>query len=152
MKVCLLAPELIPNRGGVGSYSACLLRSASDRVEFTVLTLQRYEGTQTRTEEQLRSEFGPKVDLKVVSVARDSFVYNMSFQLAILRAMRKLAPEGGFDLIHSQHAHMPDLFSGVMHSTPPTIRTIHTTIAGQREAIEIAQRAGSPMDLSLIHI
>lgn len=148
MRVCLLAPELLPNRGGVGAYCTELLRSLSDEVEFTVLTLQRFESGRTLDAAQLREVFGPRVDLRVIAEARDGFLYNAGFQRAVVRALRALAAETEIDLIHSQHAHMPDLWSGLVRSDPPTIRTVHTTIAGQREGIRVAAALGVPPEPS----
>ena len=148
MKVCLLAPEFLPNHGGIGVYCSELVRTLRDRVEFTVLTLQRHEGGRTMTQDELEAYFDHRVEVRTLSEARDNFLFNAGFQVAVLRKLRRLLPTGSFDLIHSQHAHMPDLWSGMVHHTPPTVRTIHTTIDGQRDAIRVAQRAGAYLEPS----
>ena len=113
MKVCLLAPEFLPNHGGIGVYCSELVRTLRDRVEFTVLTLQRHEGGRTMTQDELEAYFDHRVEVRTLSEARDNFLFNAGFQVAVLRKLRRLLPTGSFDLIHSQHAHMPDLWSGI---------------------------------------
>ncbi|HEV2231013.1 MAG TPA: glycosyltransferase, partial [Thermoplasmata archaeon] len=83
-----------------------------------------------------------------ISVARDSFVYNLGFQAAVLRRLPALLRTEGFDVIHSQHAHMPDLLLRFALERPPSVRTIHTTIVGQHEAIRLALRFGGRLESS----
>jgi hypothetical protein len=47
MKLCLLAPEFLPNQGGVGAYSFELSRELSRTTELTILTVHRASATET---------------------------------------------------------------------------------------------------------
>ncbi|MCI4372836.1 MAG: glycosyltransferase family 4 protein [Thermoplasmata archaeon] len=139
MRVCFLAPELLPNQGGVGTYSVELLREMAGRVDLTVLTPLRTRGTDVYDRHRLEEYFGHRITVLPISEAKDTFRYNFDFQRAVRRTVPALIREGKFDLIHSQHAHMPDLLLGHSSKFPPTVRTIHTTIDGQRHGIKIAR-------------
>ena len=148
MRVLLLAPELIPNRGGIGVYIAELIRSLPPEVELTVLTVERDDGPTTIGAGEMEAEFGHRARIHALSTGRDSFLYNASFQAAVLRWMRRHLTTERFDLVHSQHAHMPDVLSRLARGQPPTVRTVHTTIAGQRGGIRIAQGFGGRLEAS----
>jgi glycosyltransferase involved in cell wall biosynthesis len=142
VKVCFLAPELLPNRGGVGSYSIGLIGELSRRVEVVVVSPRRWEGSETYGAQEIEAYFDHKVRAMVISESRDNFVYNARFQLALVREFPALERAERFDLVHAQHAHMPDLLSGALNPKPPTVRTVHSTIEGQRDGIREADRQG----------
>ncbi|MGI0151553.1 MAG: glycosyltransferase family 4 protein, partial [Thermoplasmata archaeon] len=148
MRVCFLAPELLPNQGGVGTYSVELLRRLAGRAELTVLTPLRHRGTEVYDRRRLEEYFGHRFTILPISEARDTFVYNLAFQRAVRRYLAREAPGEQFDLIHSQHAHMPDLLAGPGRRRPPTVRTVHTTIRGQRLGIRIARKLGGGLEAS----
>jgi glycosyltransferase involved in cell wall biosynthesis len=140
VRVCFLAPELLPNQGGVGTYSVEILRELAGRIDLTVLTPLRVRGTDRYDRARLEAYFGNRITVLPISEAKDTFRYNVAFQRAVRRTVPALLRDGEFDLIHSQHAHMPDLLLGGSRRLPPTVRTIHTTIDGQRKGIQIARR------------
>jgi glycosyltransferase involved in cell wall biosynthesis len=146
VKVVFLAPELLPNYGGVGTYSVEILRQLCPKVDFTILTPLRRKGPTIYDRKRIEEYFGNRVRVEVISEANDTFLYNASFQWQVLRHLHRLYRGEEFDLVHSQHAHMPDLLSGPVQHEPPTIRTVHTTIKGQREGIEVAQRLGEGLE------
>lgn len=148
MRVCFLAPELLPNHGGVGTYSVEVLRQLAGRVDLTVLTPLRREGTEVYDRARLEEYFGHRFEVLPISPARDTFVYNLAFQRAVRRFLGRRAAHGQFDLIHSQHAHMPDLLTRRRGRPPATVRTMHTTILGQRHGIRVAQRLGGHLEAS----
>ncbi|HEV2166158.1 MAG TPA: glycosyltransferase family 4 protein, partial [Thermoplasmata archaeon] len=148
MKVCLLAPEFLPNRGGVGTYSVDLSRELGRRVDLTVVTLTREDSSRRYTTAEMEEAVGGAARVLTISVARDTFVYNLGFQAAVLRRLPALLHGEGFDVIHSQHAHMPDLLLRFAVDRPPCVRTIHTTITGQHEAIQLARRFGGDLEAS----
>ncbi|MGA8275964.1 MAG: glycosyltransferase family 4 protein [Thermoplasmata archaeon] len=140
MRVCFLAPELLPNQGGVGTYSVELLREMAGKVDLTVLTPLRQRGADVYDRARLEEYFGHRITVLPISEARDTFLYNVAFQRAVRRTVPRLLREERFDLIHSQHAHMPDLLLSASRRMPPTVRTMHTTIDGQRHGIQIARQ------------
>lgn len=140
MRVCFLAPELLPNQGGVGTYSVELLREMAGKVDLTVLTPLRTRASDVYDRARLEEYFGHRITVLPISEARDTFLYNVAFQRAVRHTVPRLLREERFDLIHSQHAHMPDLLLGGSPRMPPTVRTMHTTIDGQRQGIRIARR------------
>ncbi len=148
MKVCLLAPELLPNQGGVGSYSVALARELSKLVDLSIITILREKGGVTYDRDQMEAYFDHRIRIHTVSKAGDTFLYNARFQSAVLRELPRFLEQDGYDLIHSQHAHMPDLLYGELYHKVPVIRTIHTTIAGQREGIRVAQALGGALEPS----
>jgi glycosyltransferase involved in cell wall biosynthesis len=148
VRVCFLAPELLPNQGGVGTYSVELLREMAGKVDLTVLTPLRTRGADVYDRARLEEYFGHRITVLPISEARDTFRYNFAFQLAVRRTIPRLMREGAIDLIHSQHAHMPDLLLGASRRLPPTVRTIHTTIDGQRHGIQVARGLESRLEAS----
>jgi glycosyltransferase involved in cell wall biosynthesis len=148
MKVCLLAPELLPNQGGVGSYSVALARELSKLVDLSIVTILREKGGVTYDREEMEQYFDHRIRIHTISKAGDTFLYNARFQAAVLRELPHFVTQDGYDLIHSQHAHMPDLLYGELHHELPVVRTIHTTIAGQREGIRVAQALGGTLEPS----
>ena len=145
----MFAPELLPNRGGVGSYCVGLLQELSRTVDLTVLTPQWWLGKETFTAKEIEAYFDGRIRVLITSKARDSFVYNARFQWSVLRTLPGLLKKERFDVFHSHHAHMPDILSRPLHPDIPTARTVHSTIDGQREAIREAQILGgnlSPVD------
>jgi len=140
VKVCYLAPELLPNTGGVGTYSVEILRELAGKVDLTVLTPLRLGGSDVYDRTRLEEYFGHRIRVLTISEASDTFFYNVAFQRAVRRTVHELLTTERFDLIHSQHAHMPDLLLGGSSRLPPTVRTIHSTIGGQRQGMLVARR------------
>lgn len=148
LRVCFLAPELLPNQGGVGTYSVEILRQLAGSVEFTVLTPLRHRAGEQYDRPRLEAYFGHRFEVLPISEARDTFVYNLAFQRAVRHYLRREGRGERFDLIHSQHAHMPDLLAGANGQGPRTVRTMHTTIDGQRRGIRIARELGGGLEAS----
>ena len=148
MRVCFLAPELLPNQGGVGTYSVELLRQMAGRVDLTVLAPLRERNGERYDAARIEAFFGNRFEVRTISAARDTFVYNARFQRAVRREVGRLVRSGEVDLVHSQHAHMPDLLFDRRSKSVPLVRTIHTTIAGQREGINVAREAGAGLEAS----
>lgn len=148
LKVCLLAPDFLPMWGGAGTYAVELARELSGRVDLTILTLERKNRGRAFTQEQMGQLLDHRARVEVISEARENFRYNAAFQLAVLRRLPSMVREEGFDLVHSQHAHMPDLLFRRFNRSPPVVRTVHSTIAGQRVGIELAQRFGGGLEAS----
>ncbi|HEV2231482.1 MAG TPA: glycosyltransferase, partial [Thermoplasmata archaeon] len=148
MRVCLLAPEFLPNRGGVGTYSVDLSRELGRLVDLTVVTLTRQDGSRSYSATDMEQAIGGSARVLSISEARDSFLYNVGFQSAVLRRLPAILARERFDIVHSQHAHMPDILLRLVRRTPPVVRTIHTTIAGQRDAIRLAERFGGSLEAS----
>lgn len=117
-------------------------------VDLTVVTLTREDGSHHYTILEMEDAIGGAARVLPISVARDCFVYNLGFQAAVLRRLPRLLRGEGFDVLHSQHAHMPDLLLRPLLGGLPTVRTIHTTITGQQQAIQMAQRFGGSLEAS----
>jgi glycosyltransferase involved in cell wall biosynthesis len=147
-RICFLAPELLPNQGGVGTYSIEILRRLAGRVDLTVLAPERRKGAEVFDRARMEEYFGHRLTVRTISEANDTFLYNVAFQRGVRRFLREGRPEEGFDLVHSQHAHMPDLLVNGGRGARRTVRTIHTTIEGQREGIQIARRLGGGLEPS----
>lgn len=139
MNVALLAPEFIPNWGGVGTYCIELARALSPHVDLHVVTLEReVDGHPATSAEDLNEYFEGRLCIHVVSRATNTFLYNARFQMAVSRILPKLREEEGLELIHSHHAHMSHVLYGLNESRLPIITTAHTTVGGQRRGTRIA--------------
>ncbi|MFZ0890935.1 MAG: glycosyltransferase family 4 protein [Thermoplasmata archaeon] len=148
LKVCLLAPDFLPVWGGAGTYAVELSRELSRLVDLTVVTLERGNGAASVTRDQMEEILEHRARVVLISQARDTFQYNAGFQLAVLRRLPRLVKQEKIDIVHSQHAHMPDLLYGRLYRSPITVRTVHSTIATQWDGICLAQRFGGELQES----
>ena len=148
LRVCLLAPDFLPVRGGAGTYAVELARELASRIDLTVLTLVRKDRPDSYTKAEMERLFDHQLRVEVISEARDNFQYNAAFQLAVLRRLPSMVREERFDIVHSQHAHMPDLLYRRFNRSPPIVRTVHSTIAEQRAGIWAAQQFGGTVEAS----
>jgi len=125
MKICMLAPEFLPNWGGVGTYIVELVKHLPDDFEVIVLTPDRGEVDTKPLRKNLRI-------IKTYK-AYDTFFYNAKFQYACLKRVPELVKKESIDVIHSHTAHMPDLLLTFRKLNAPTVTTIHSTIKLQRK-------------------
>ncbi|MFH0815930.1 MAG: glycosyltransferase family 4 protein [Methanobacteriota archaeon] len=145
LRIAMLAPEFLPNWGGVGTYCIELARHLSkmDGVDLHVFTVRRQTEVgkgKEFTQAEMEQYFSNKVRVHALMTAKDSFVYNARFQAKLLTALPRFRREHGEALVHSQHAHMSDVLYKTLKPKAwrmPIITTIHTTIAGQRRGIEM---------------
>lgn len=145
IRICLLAPEFLPSRGGVGTYSVELAKEIAKRVDLTVLTVTRTDSGPAYSRQEMEAALDHRATVLPIAEARDGFVYNARFQYAVFRRLPQLQRAERFDVVHTQHAHMPDLLWGFRSHRPPLVRTVHSTIPGQREAIRtLLSLGGSP--------
>jgi L-malate glycosyltransferase len=142
LRVCLLAPDFLPVWGGAGTYAVELAREMGRQVDLTVLTLSRENDAGGVTQAQMEETLEHRARVEVISRAKDTFLYNASFQMAVLRNLPQLVRQERLDLVHSQHAHMPDLLYAALYHSPKTVRTVHSTIPMQWDEIRFAQRFG----------
>jgi L-malate glycosyltransferase len=148
LRVCLLAPDFLPVWGGAGTYAVELTRELASRVDLTILTLERTRGEGPYTKERMEQLFEHRVRVEVISEARENFRYNAAFQMAVLRRLPSMVRQERFDIVHSQHAHMPDLLYRRFNHSPPIVRTVHSTIGHQRAGIWAAQQSGGKLEAS----
>ncbi len=140
----MLAPELLPIWGGVGSYIVELVRHLPRSVEVEVVTPYRTRLgniAAATSDYDLEEIFPGNVHINFISSAVDTFYYNSAFQNACFRHVPKLVKREKIDLIHSHTAQMPDLLLQLRHLKVAKVATVHTTIAGQKRA---AQSSGTP--------
>ena len=155
MKIALIAPEFLPNWGGVGTYCIELAKRLSEdkNVEVHVVTLIRHiKGSNIAySESDILHYFKNKICLHIVANARENFLYNMEFQYQIFRKLPTIIKEHGIELVHSQHAHMSDVMLKLKNSGQmgvPTVTTIHSTIKTQYQGIKATNPKWSEMDSS----
>lgn len=133
MNLCMIAPEFLPIWGGTGSYVVELLKNLPKDIEVHVVTLKRKN---PGTLENSSMEDGPKyvfnrdMDIHYISYAKETFFYNLGFQIACFRKIPKLHKEYKFDVLHSQFGHMSDILLQLLKKVHvPCITTVHGTIA-----------------------
>ncbi len=132
----------------MGTYSVGLVRELSRIADVTVLTLTRRQGSVVYGRVEMEEAVEHRARVYPIAEARDTFVYNARFQVELLRRLPGFVRTERIDVVHSQHAHMPDLLAGPMLSGTPIVRTVHSTIAGQREAIRIFESLGQSPDVT----
>lgn len=148
LRVCLLAPDFLPVWGGAGTYSIELARELSRQVDLTILTLKRKNGAETIPQRRMEELLDHRARVEVISEARENFRYNAAFQWAVLRRLPELVRTERFDILHSQHAHMPDLVYRRFHRGLPVLRTVHSTIDSQLAGVRLAERFGGGLEAS----
>ena len=149
MKVGLLAPEFLPNWGGVGTYCIELARAMNSNVDLHVITVEREIRGQSRVSAAAMEEyFDGRVSVHVVAKAKDTFLYNWRFQRGVERWLDGRGRRENLDLVHSHHAHMSHLLYGLLAKKLPVLTTLHTTIGGQRTGIRESQARGGTLETS----
>jgi len=105
-----------------------------------ILALRRKEFIGHEKSEKLASAEGgfPKnVTIHYLGDARDTFAYNINYQLTIVRRIRSMIKDLEIDLVHS-HSSMPDLFVPPVKMGVPVLTTIHNScdmqIAGWKKS------------------
>ena len=142
----MLAPALLPIRGGVANYIIELLQHLPEKIEVHVLTPRRIDYSKNmvlNAEHEFSKHFRNNIRIHFLSKASDTFYYNAWFQVACLRHVPELIKEEGIDLIHSHTAHMPDLLLMLKKIRKPIVTTVHSTIRSQFSGIRASRRLGN---------
>jgi glycosyltransferase involved in cell wall biosynthesis len=149
MKVAFIAPEFLPNWGGVGSHIIELVKQLSKKIEVHVITpIRIVDNTTSYSEEETLRFFDNRIKLHYISKAENTFAYNLKFQYSVWKELPKLNREHRFDIIHSHFPHMSDILLKFGGNVIPAITTIHTTIEGQRNGILASDLDLLEMDVS----
>ena len=137
INLCIIAPEFLPIWGGTGSYVVELLKNLPKEVEIHVVTLKRKipgMPENSSMEDDLKYVFNRDIDIHYISYAKETFFYNLGFQIACFRRIPKLHKEYKFDVLHSQFGHMSDVLLQLLKKVRiPTVTTVHGTIALLKE-------------------
>jgi glycosyltransferase involved in cell wall biosynthesis len=129
MKIAIATPDFLPNWGGIGTYVTLLAKDLPEDIEVHVITLSR-EGPPERSE--FTGDLLDRIHIHYLGKAADFFAYNNQFQFNLLLKFKALKAQYKFDLVHANHATMPDLFLRFLDPETPALTTIHTTIGSQR--------------------
>jgi len=132
----MITPEFLPVWGGTGSYAIELIKHLPKNVDIHVVTLKRsIPGVaEIDSEDIFDSILNRTIKIHYVSTAKETFFYNLPFQIACLRDVPRLHRKYKFDIIHSQHCHMPDVFLQLARRIRvPNVVTVHNTIAELKE-------------------
>ena len=131
MNICVLAPENSPSWGGVGSYTYNLVKNLPDNSNIHILTIGR------EVEESYKNLFDGNIHVhEIVKINKnDTFFYNLKFQFAILKKLKKFNKQYKFDVIHSHSGHLPHLFSQFQNIAPMVV-TVHATVKGLKKSIK----------------
>jgi glycosyltransferase involved in cell wall biosynthesis len=139
----MLAPEFFPVWGGTGSYIVELIKALPRNVNIHVITLKReIPGTSKAANgnSDISSIIGRTITIHYLSRSRETFFYNLPFQLACFAKIPALHRKHKFDIIHSHLCHMPDVFLRLSNTIRvPTVLTVHGTIQMLRDHAIMAQ-------------
>lgn len=141
-KLCMLAPEFIPVWGGTGSYTVELIKSLPQDMNIHVVTLKRYvnKGISNSNDSDIASIIKRPIDIHYLTQSKETFFYNLPFQLACSREIPSLIRKYDLDIIHSHMCHMPDVFLKILNNVgTPTVVTIHGTIQMLRDHAIVAK-------------
>lgn len=152
MTLCMIAPEFFPVWGGTGTYTIELIKRLPRNVNVHVVTLKR--NIPGMSNNRLVSDsINPIIDRPIethyISKSKETFFYNMAFQIACFRKIPALHGKYNFDIIHSHHSHMPDVFLQLFNKIRvPTVLTVHSTIQTQRNVALMACSRFSDLEWS----
>jgi hypothetical protein len=83
MRICVLAPEFLPVWGGVGTYTAELIRHLPKNIEVYVVTPRRMGIGKSKIstyDYDFSQYFGDNVRIHFASKTSDTFFHNAAFQ------------------------------------------------------------------------
>jgi glycosyltransferase involved in cell wall biosynthesis len=144
LTLCMFAPEFFPVWGGTGSYIIELIKSLPKNVSIHVITLKRdiprlSHGTDP-SDSSVSEILNRNIQTHYVSTSKETFFYNLPFQIACLRRFPSLHRKFHFDIAHSHLCHMPDVFLKLLsRNNVPTVLTVHGTIQMLREHALVAR-------------
>ena len=129
MRIALLAPDIIPSWGGVGTYTYNLVNNLPKSIDIHIITIDRNINfsNNERWNENVKIHRITKIS------SYESFFYNLKFQLAVLINLKQLHKKYHFDLIHSHAGHLPHLFSQFQEIAPLVV-TVHGETKGSNLA------------------
>jgi len=136
MNVLLLASDFLPVWGGAGTYALELARNIDPCIDVHILTPLRSHFGKLRIESNLHinDNLPDNVHVHHLGEARDTFSYNLTFQIACSRNIDYYVKKYDIDIIHSQSS-MPDLFVNREKLKIPVVTTVHSTIDEQAKTI-----------------
>jgi glycosyltransferase involved in cell wall biosynthesis len=129
VNILLLAPDFFPVWGGAGTYVTELARHLPEDVNLHIVALRRQEfrgDVGGKEMKQAEGMFPKNVTIHYIGDASDTFAYNISYQISIIRKIKKLIIDLEIDLVHT-HSSMPDLFYPAQKMGVPVLTTIHNS-------------------------
>jgi len=131
VKIAFIAPEFYPPVGGVGIYGVNLVKGLYKFSDLEIHIFTPKRGT-NYGQEKVDALFDGKVKIYNITEARDTFIYNLKFQLGILKEFPSYQENNKYDLIHiTSLGHQPDIFLKLKGFEMPNIVTVHTTIKNE---------------------
>ncbi len=148
MNILMLASDFYPVWGGTGAYINNIAGNFPKEHSLHIVTPKRVSfGKEDLKNNLFRNELPENVHIHYLGEARDTFNYNLSFQLNCRKHVGPLVQEHKIDVIHSQSS-LPDLFISAKKIEVPIITTIHSTIEGQINALKSFGYNLSQLDFS----
>ena len=132
MKICILAPENSPSWGGVGCYVYNLAKNLPKEFDVHIITINR--DVFDSYDKLLKND---NINIyKITDVSKNnSFFYNYSFQMSLLRKLKGFQKNMKFDIIHSHSGHLPHIFTQ-FQNIAPLIVTVHATVRGMKRGLK----------------
>lgn len=151
----MISPDFIPVWSGIGAYTVSLLENIPKDVQIHLLTVKReiphtsLRKSALQANEKVLKAIGKKVNIHYVSYARNTFSYNLNFQLACMKAVPKICEEHKIDLIHANFPLMSDIFVKLIRRIRiPSVATIQSTIDGQHFGVKNARTSIANLEQS----
>lgn len=94
LRVCMISPDFIPVWSGIGAYTVSLLENLPKDVDVHLLTVKREIPRSSLRRDALEANarafeaIGKRVSIHFVSYAKNTFSYNLNFQLSCVRALK----------------------------------------------------------------
>jgi len=149
MNILLLASDFLPVWGGAGTYATELAKNIDPDIELHVLTPFRSHFGNLRIESNsyINKCLPENVHIHYLGKAKDTFIYNLAFQIACSRNIKHFIEKFGINIIHSQSS-MPDLIINHNKLRIPTVITVHSTIDEQAKTIRALDKGFNQLELS----
>jgi len=150
MNVCFLAPELYPIWGGGGAYALGLLQNIPKNVEIHTLVVKRNvpEYDEEFIKEKIEDFFDYNIHLHFITSGSDTFFCHVKFQYDCYPWVLKLHEKYNFDIIHSQHQPMSDIYLKLTSQNLPFITTVHETFSRRNKVIKKSKISFSELESS----
>ena len=129
LNLLVLAPEMLPIRGGAGAYTMEIAMRAPEDVTVHLLTESSYCRNGALHAERLRNIALSNTRLHIHSM-RCAFPFlplDLAYKAELKTRIQRLIDRYDIDLIHSCST-MPDLMIGRRSEVPPIVTTVHSTI------------------------
>lgn len=152
LTLCMISAEFIPVWGGTGSYTVELIKHLPRNLDIHVATLNRSIRDMVDSKfvnNDVNSIIDRPIKIHYLAAAKETFFYNLAFQVACWGKIPRLHDKYKFDIIHSHLPHTGDIFFQLVNKNRvPTVVTVHSTITSHKNSTLLSSSRFSDLEWS----